>query len=203
MLPESLVELLTGPWGLVLMCVLVLGDAFLVVVPGEIAVTALGALAVTAGSPPLWTVITLAGAAAWCGDLLCYLVGRQVGTTRWRWMRSPRVAAALEWAAGRLRTGTATVLFTARFVPFARLAVNLTAGATRVPLGAYAPLAALAALGWSAYQAAIGATVAALLPGGAIVAVPVSIAVALAVGALIDVFSSKVRRARSSSRSSG
>ncbi len=37
---------------------------------------------------------------------------------------------------------TAPALFTARFVPFARLAVNLTAGASRVPAARYLAVAA-------------------------------------------------------------
>jgi hypothetical protein len=46
---DLLTEALTSPWSLVLMSVLVVGDAFFVVVPGEVAVTALGALSVTSG----------------------------------------------------------------------------------------------------------------------------------------------------------
>ncbi len=99
--------------------------------PGEAAVTAFGALAVANGTPPLFAVILVAGAAAFCGDLCCYLVGRAVGVERWAWMRGPRVRAALEWARARLERNAAVVLFTARFVPFARLAVNLAAGAAR------------------------------------------------------------------------
>ncbi|MDF2561494.1 MAG: hypothetical protein K0R99_2940 [Microbacterium sp.] len=183
---DLLAEALTGPWSLVVMSLLVLGDAFFVVVPGEIAVTALGALAVTSGTPPLWTVIVCAAAAATVGDVCCYLIGRIVGTDRWRLMRAPRVQQALGWARRRLDGGTATVLFTARFVPFARLAINLVAGASRIHPPRYLVLVALAATGWALYQAAVGAAVAAILPGGPLIAVPVSIVVALGLGLLLD-----------------
>ena len=168
------------------MGLLVLGDAFFVVVPGEIAVTALGALAVTTGAPPLWAVVVCAAAAATVGDACCYLVGRTVGVDRWRWMRAPRVQQALGWARYRLDKGTATVLFTARFVPFARLAINLVAGASRIHPPRYLALVALAATGWALYQAAVGAAIAAILPGGPVIAVPVSIVVALGLGVLLD-----------------
>ena len=191
---EVLAEAASGPWALVLMSLLVFGDAFLVVVPGEVAVTALGALAVVSGTPPLWVVIGCAAAAAALGDASCYLIGRFVGTERWRWMRVPRVRQALDWARQRLDAGTATVLFTARFVPFARLAINLVAGASRLHPPRYLALVATAALAWAAYQASIGAAVAAILPGGALVAVPASIVVAVCLGLLIDVI---VRRVRS------
>lgn len=175
------------------MSLLVVGDAFFVVVPGEVAVTALGAIAVTTGSPPLWAVVVCAAVAATLGDACCYLIGRSVGTQRWRWMRAARVQQALMWARRRLDSGTATVLFTARFVPFARLAINLVAGASRIHAPRYLALIALAATGWALYQAAVGAVVAALLPGGPVVAVPVSIVLAIGLGALIDLC---VRRTR-------
>ncbi|PCE13815.1 hypothetical protein AUC47_06735 [Microbacterium sp. SZ1] len=176
------------------MSVLVLGDSFFVVIPGEIAVTALGAIASTAGSPPLWSVIACAGAAAFLDDVACYLIGRTVGTERWRWMRGPRVQQALAWARRRLDTGTASVLFTARFIPFARLAVNLVAGASRLHPLRYLCLAAVAAVGWGAYQASVGAVVALVVPGGPVVAVIVSVGAALALGAAIDVVTTRVRR---------
>lgn len=184
---DLLTASLSSPWSLVLMSLLVVGDAFFVVVPGEVAVTALGAVAVTTGSPPLWAVVLCAAVAATVGDACCYLIGRSVGTQRWRWMRVPRVQQALAWARRRLDGGMATVLFTARFVPFARLAINLVAGASRIPPSRYLALVALAATGWALYQAAVGAAVAAILPGGPLVAVPVSIVLAIGLGALIDV----------------
>ncbi|KQY76494.1 hypothetical protein ASD13_09950 [Microbacterium sp. Root1433D1] len=184
---DLLTASLSSPWSLVLMSLLVVGDAFFVVVPGEVAVTALGAIAVTTGSPPLWAVVLCAAVAATVGDACCYLIGRSVGTQRWRWMRLPRVQQALAWARRRLDGGMATVLFTARFVPFARLAINLVAGASRIPPPRYLALVALAATGWALYQAAVGAAVAAILPGGPLVAVPVSIVLAIGLGALIDV----------------
>lgn len=196
MLPDALDALLTGPWGLVIMCLLVVGDAFVVVLPGEVAVTALGALAVAHGSPPLWIVILCAAAAAFAGDIGCYLIGRLAGTERWRWMRAPKVRGALDWARSRLDSGAATVLFTARFIPFARLAINLVAGASRLHPVRYLSVVAIAALGWAAYQAAIGAVVAAIVPGGPVVAIIVSIVVAVGIGVLIDVVVSRLRRRR-------
>ncbi|CAH0126704.1 putative membrane protein Rv0364 [Microbacterium oxydans] len=191
---ELLAATPTGPWSLALMALLVLGDAFFVVIPGEIAVTALGALAVSSGTPPLWAVILCAAAAAMLGDTACYLIGRFVGIERWRWMRAPRVRQALSWAQRRLDTGTATVLFTARFVPFARLAINLVAGASRIHPPRYFAVVALAATGWAAYQAAVGAAIAAILPGGPLVAIPVSIVVAIGIGLLIDLGTRRTRR---------
>lgn len=184
--PDVFLDAVDGPWALLVMALLVLGDAFFVVVPGEIAVTALGALSISTGSPPLWAVIACAAVAAAGGDLLCYAIGRWVGVDRWRWMHSAPAQRAQEWARGRLEADTAVVLFTARFIPFARLAVNLVAGATRLPIARYAGLVVVAATGWATYQAAIGAALAAVLPGGPVVAIIASVVIAVLIGALID-----------------
>nr|WP_154921234.1 VTT domain-containing protein [Microbacterium testaceum] len=189
-----------SPWALIGMAALVFADAFLVVVPGEAAVTAFGALAVSHATFPLASVIVVAGAAAFAGDACCYLVGRTVGVERWAWMRGPRVGAALEWARARLDRNAAVVLFTARFVPFARLAVNLAAGVARVNPGRYLGVAALAALAWAAYQAVIGAIVAAVVPGGPVVAVIVSIVVAVGIGVGIDLVLARRARRRAAAR---
>ncbi|MDW4573124.1 VTT domain-containing protein [Microbacterium sp. M3] len=183
---ELLSQVAQSPWALSVLFALVLGDAFLVVVPGEAAVTAFAALSVSTGEPGLGAVIVVATVAAVLGDAACYLVGRTIGLERWRWMRTRRVRAALAWARARLEQRAALVLFTARFVPFARLAVNLTAGATKVGAPRYLAIATAAALAWALYQALIGAAVAALLPGGPVVAVVVSVVLAVGIGLGID-----------------
>lgn len=186
MIDELLAQVSAGPWALPLLGLFVLGDAFLVVVPGEAAVTAAGALAVSTGSPPLAAVIGVAAVAAFTGDACCYLVGRRVGLERWGWMRRPRVSALFAWAAARLERRSATIMFTARFIPFARIAVTLTAGASRIPAPRFLGVCALAALAWAAYQALIGAVVAALVPGGPVVAVIVSVVLAVGLGLGLD-----------------
>lgn len=175
-----------GPWALVVLGLLVLADAFLVVVPGEAAVTAFAALGGATGSPPLAAVIAVAGAAAFVGDSCCYAMGRSLGLERWRWMRTPRVQSTFAWARRRLESRAGTVVFTARFIPFARIAVNLTAGASRVPAARFLPIVGVAALAWATYQALIGAVLARILPGGPVIAVVVSVAVALLIGAALD-----------------
>ena len=186
MVDDVLVNIGASPWALPMLFALVALDAFLVVVPGETAVTAFAALGVASGSPPLAAVVAVAAAAAFLGDALCYFIGRRVGLERWRWMRGPRAQAAFAWARRRLDRSTAAIVFTARFIPFARLAVNLTAGASRVPAPRYLAIAAAAATGWAAYQSFVGAIVAWIIPGSTVVAVLVSIAVALALGVALD-----------------
>lgn len=183
---ELLTEIARSPWALPLLFALVLGDAFLVVIPGEAAVTAFGALAVSQQQPPLLAVVAVAAVAALTGDAACYAAGRTIGLDRWRWMRTSRAQAAFAWSRARLERRAALVLFTARFIPFARLAVNLTAGATRLAAPRYLAVAGLAALAWAVYQALIGAVVATIVPGGPVVAVVVSVVFAVGLGLAID-----------------
>jgi membrane protein DedA with SNARE-associated domain len=190
---ELIAGLAANPWALVVLAGVVFADAFLVVVPGEVAVTALGSVAVAQGLPPLWAVILIGGAAAFAGDVCCYLIGRLLHPRSWRVMQRPSLQRALDLAARRLRTHAATAVFTARFIPFGRLAVNLSAGAAMVPALRYLPIAAVAATAWAAFQALIGAAIASIIPGGTVVAVIVSIVIALAVGWTVDVVLARVR----------
>lgn len=105
--------------------------------------------------------------------------------------------AALAWARARLERRAALVLFTARFVPFARLAVNLTAGATKVAAPRYLAIAGVAAFAWALYQALIGAVVASVLPDGPVVAVVASVVLAVGIGLGIDaILARRLRRTR-------
>ncbi|MET0673865.1 MAG: VTT domain-containing protein [Microbacterium pygmaeum] len=197
MVEEMLAQLASSVWALPVLFLLVLGDALLVIIPGETAVTAFAALSVAQGQPSLVGVVAVAATAALSGDVICYLIGRRTGLDRWAWMRRPRVVAAFGWARTRLDRSTAAVLFSARFIPFGRLAVNLTAGASRVPAPRYVLFAAGAAVVWALYQAFIGAVVARLLPGSPLLAVVVSIVVALVAGLLLDaVLARRWRRPR-------
>lgn len=197
MTEDLLSQMAASAWALPALFALVLGDAFLVVIPGEAAVTAFGALSVTTGSPPLVAVIAVAALAATLGDAACYLIGRTVGLERWAWMRTRRARNAFGWARARLDARVGTIVFTARFIPFARLAVNLTAGASRTPAGRYLLVVAGAATMWATYQALIGALIAQLLPGGPVTAVIVSVIVAVALGAACDTLLARRRRRRS------
>lgn len=197
MFADLLAGVAAGPWALPVLFALVFADAVLVVVPGEVAVTATGALAAATGTPSLAAVIAVAAVAAFCGDALCYGVGRVAGVDRWRWMRHRRIRAGFDRAGARLSRGTATVVFTARFIPFARLAVNLTAGATKVPAARYLGTVAVAASAWAVYQAVVGAAVGSLLPGQPLLAVALSVIVAIALGVTIDVAATRWRGRRS------
>ncbi|GAA1747675.1 DedA family protein [Agromyces humatus] len=175
-----------SPWLVPTLFALVVGDAFLVVLPSETAVVALGALGTATGAPSWWLIIPVAAAGAVVGDALCYLIGRRVGLDRWRWQREGRVGAAIARVRRAVHRRTAVLVFTARYVPFARIAVNLAAGAGRVPLRRYLPLSAAAGLAWACYNVAIGAVIGSAFSDNPILAVAISIPLAIMLGLLVD-----------------
>jgi len=175
-----------SPWVLPVLFALVVGDAFLVVLPSETLVVALGALSASTGSPALGLVVPVAAAGAVIGDLACYLIGRRVGLDRWRWQRRGRIRRALERASATVHRRTAVLVFTARYVPFARIAVNLAAGAGRVPLRRYLPLSLGAGISWACYNVTVGALVGSAFGDQPLLATVISMPVAIALGLGID-----------------
>lgn len=109
-------------------------------------------------------------------------------------IRSPRVQSVFAWAATALNRRAALVIFVARYIPYGRVAVNLVAGSTGFAYRRYLPLSALACTAWALYNVALGATVGAWLGENPILAVIVSVVVAVAVGLLIDAI--RARRER-------
>ena len=183
---------------------LVVADAFLVVIPGEVAVAALGALAASTGTPSFWLLIPVAAAGALTGDLACYGIGRWVGIDRWRWQREGRTGAAIARVRDVVLRRPAALIFTARYIPFARIAVNLSVGAAKLPLSRYLVLAAIAGIGWALYQVGVGTIFGTVFRDQPILAVLCSIVVAVTLGLVVDriVAAIQVARARRSARAS-
>lgn len=135
-----------SPWAAFAMLALVVLDAFLVVVPGETAVVALAAASAPSGFATIAGITGLAWLGAMIGDGACFALGRTAGLERWRWQRRPAVRRVVNRVRGVIHRRPASLIFTARYVPFARIAVNMTAGASGLPVRIFAPLSALAGL---------------------------------------------------------
>ena len=109
-------------------------------------------------------------------------------------MCRPGCVAVFAWAARALERRAAVVILTARFVPFGRIAVNLTAGATRFRFGRFLPLNVIAGSGWSLYNALIGVLFGNWFRDNPVLAVVLSIIVAVGRGLLVDQLSAKIAR---------
>jgi membrane protein DedA with SNARE-associated domain len=183
-----------SPWVLPIVALLTILDAFLVIVPSETVVVALATLSVSSGTPNLVLLIIVAAIAAMIGDSLTFALGRRLGTPMLARVRSSRVQSVFAWARTALDRRAALVIFIARYIPYGRVAVNLVAGSTGFAYRRYLPLSALACTAWAIYNVALGATVGAWLGDNPILAVVVSVVLAIAIGLLIDAI--RVRRER-------
>lgn len=193
---QWLVDLAASPWLLAVLYLLVVADAFLVLLPSETAVVALAALSASSGGPVPVVVIAVAAAGAVTGDLVCYLIGHRIGLDRWAWQRRGRVARAIERARSAIVTRPAVLLFTARYLPFARIAVNLTAGAGGLPVRRFLPLTAGAGVCWALYNVAVGSVAGAILADQPLLALAVSVVVAVILGLAVDAAIRTVSRYR-------
>jgi len=157
------------------------------------------AAAATAASGGDVNVILLGvvgGLGAVLGDNIAYRLGRAAGTERFRWMRRSRVVAAFDASARALERGGAGLILGARYVPVGRVAVNMTAGAVRYPWRRFLPLSVISGFTWAAYSIVIGMIAGNWLKGNPFLSVVIGIAIALAIGIVIDRIIAWRRRAR-------
>lgn len=161
-------------------------DGFFPPLPSESAVVALAAIAVSAGKPDLWALFAVAAAGAFLGDNIAYSLGRHGGLARLRHPERPRVKRALDWADRELSRRGAMIIVAARYIPVGRVAVNLTAGATRFPWLRFAALDLVAAVTWSAYSIGIGTVAGRWLHDAPLLAAAIGVALAVLLGWLID-----------------
>ena len=202
-LTAFILALAASPWIYPLTFALTVADAFVVVLPSETVVVALGALAGSSGQPALWILVPVAALAAVIGDSLTFAIGRGIGGHRPSWMRGLRIQGALDWAGTALQRRAVVVLLTARFVPFGRIAVNLTAGASGFPYRRFLAITAVAGLAWALYNVAVGALFGAVFTQLPLVAVGVSIVVAIGLGLLADGISARVSARRAARDADG
>lgn len=195
-LNEAIVGAAGAPWVLLALFGLCVLDGFFPPIPSETVVVGLAAVGVATGTPSLWVIIPIAAAGATVGDSLAYWIGRRVGTQRFAWMRTPRVQATIERATAQLHRRSAAYLLTARYIPVGRVAVNMTAGATRLPFRRFLPLIALAGLSWAAYNAAVGAIAGVWVQDNPLLGIVIAVALAMLVGLGLDRLAQRRERRR-------
>lgn len=145
------------PWAYAVVVLLCLLDGFFPPIPSESVVVAVAALAVSNGPVALGLLVAAAAAGAFLGDNIAYLLGRRIGINRFAWMRRPVMQRAFAKAGTELEQRAVSMILVARFLPVARVAVNLTAGATRYPQRKFMAVSALSATLWAIYSVVIGA----------------------------------------------
>ncbi len=173
-------------WIVPLVMLFCLIDGFFLFLPSETAIVALAAISSKFGEPNIWLLLAGGAIGAVMGDNIAYLMGRKLGVTRFRWMRRPRVARAFEWARMELDKRGAILIFTARYIPVGRIAVNFTAGATHFPWKKFFWLDFAAAVTWSGYSVAIGAFAGRWVHNNPLLGVGIAICFAIIMGFIVD-----------------
>jgi len=181
------------PWVLILVLVCCIIDGFFPPVPSESVVVGLAAVAATVDVPNPLLLAGVAAAGAFVGDNIAYLLGRRVGTTRWSWMRGPRMQAAFRWAGRELRKRPASLILVARFVPIGRVAVNLTAGVTHYAHLRFVGLTILSASLWAGYSVTIGLFFGQWFENNHVLGAAIAIVCAVALGIVVDLVINRLR----------
>ncbi len=194
MLTTLVTDLAASPWVYLVVLAVCVIDGFFPPVPSETVVVGAATVSVATGQPNLLLLIGMAAAGAIIGDNIAYQLGRVVGTDRFRWMRTKRIISAVDWARRGLDRRGALLIFTARYIPVGRIAVNMTAGATGYPLRRFLPLSIAAGITWAAYSAIFGIVAGQWLHDQPLLAIVLAIVVAAVIGAVVDAVLRRILR---------
>jgi membrane-associated protein len=192
---DFLTALAGSPWAYAVMAGILIIDGFFPFVPGETGVVTLAALGASGHGPVVWIVLLVAIVATMLGDGIAFLIGRTVGIDRWAWMRRPRVARAFAWAAAGLLRRPTVFLMVAKFVPFARVAVTMTAGAGRLRVRRYLPISFVASAVYTSYHVVVAVVAGTAFASMPLLGAGVAIVAVILFGVLFEVIGMRTRRA--------
>jgi membrane protein DedA with SNARE-associated domain len=192
---ELILQTVASPWLYAVLLAVTVIDGFFPPVPSETVLVAAAAVLTSTGD--LWALIPLgliAALGAAIGDNIAFGLGRRLGTTRWAWMRRPRVASAFAHAERALEQRSAALILGARYIPVGRVAVNMSAGALGFPWRRFLPLSVVAGTSWSALSLTIGLLAGSWVKEQPLVSAGIGIVVALVIGLIVDRVTAARRR---------
>ncbi|MCX7522783.1 VTT domain-containing protein [Microbacterium sp. STN6] len=199
---DFILQAAASPWLLLVMFATAIVDGFFPPIPSETVLVAAAAVAAAAGAfPTVLLLCMVAATGATIGDNLAFGIGRVAGSTRFRWMRRPRIAAAFGRAQLSLEHRAAPLILGARFIPVGRVAVNISAGALGFSWRRFLPLSAIAGATWAAYSATIGILAGKWLGDQPLLGAVIGVVVALVIGLVLD-RAAAARRRRAAAASS-
>lgn len=189
-------QAVASPWLYLIIFATAVIDGFFPPIPSETVLVAAAAVAASTGDTDLVLLVSLAALGAFIGDNVAYAIGRSVDTTRFVWMRRPRVAAAFARARSTLTRSGAPLILGARYIPVGRVAVNMSAGALGYPWRRFLPVSMVAAACWAIYSVAIGLLAGKWFVDQPLLSALVGVAAALIIGVAIDRVTAMRRRRR-------
>lgn len=174
------------PWIYPVLLVFFFIDGFATILPSETAIVGLSALSLHNGQPNLWILGGTALVGAMAGDNMAYMLGRKIGLNRWKWMRRPKVRKMFAWAQYELDKRGAVLIFTARYIPWGRVAVNYVAGQTGFRHRTFFFLDAFACVTWVCYSIGIGLLAGQWVHNNPLLGVGIAVAFAVILGIVVD-----------------
>ena len=145
-----------SPWVYLALFAFAAIDGFFPIVPSESLVITAGVFAAS-GEPNLAGVIVVSALGAFTGDHISYFLGRTAGGRMLRRAKpGSKKAKGFERAGRLLADRGGTILIVCRYIPGARTAITLTAGAVRYRLRSFSFFDGIAALSWGTYSALVG-----------------------------------------------
>lgn len=193
-LNELIMQAIASPWLYLVLFAVTIIDGFFPPVPSETVLVAAAAVAASTGDGNLLLLGLVAAVGAAIGDNIAFAIGLRMGTTRFAWMRRPRVAATFAYAQTALERRSATLILGARYIPVGRVAVNMSAGALAFPWRRFLPLSLVAGLSWSIFSLGIGLLAGAWIKDQPLLSAGLGIVVALVIGVVIDRIAAARRR---------
>lgn len=161
-------------------------DGFFPPIPSEAALVGLAALSVSGEQTNLPVLLLVAALGAFGGDLVAYAIGTRIDVSRIPVLRRGRGRRSVLWAENALAHRGPSFILAARFIPIARVAVNVSAGALGYPRARFVALAAAGSVMWSLYSAALGIGAGSWLTGRPMLAVVVGVAGGIVIGVGVD-----------------
>ena len=180
------VALAASPWIFLVVFLFAAVDGFFPPIPSESVVIALAALGLSQGTPNVWLLVLVAALGAFTGDQIAFQIGSRVKGREPRLLRSGRAQSGVRRAEDLLARRGAAFIIAARFVPVARVAVNMTAGAVGYPRRRFIGLAAIASASWAVYAALIGIGAGAWFGSHLMLGIAVGVVGGVALGVVID-----------------
>ena len=187
-------QAIASPWLYLVLFTVTVIDGFFPPVPSETVLVAAAAVTASTGDGNLLLLGAVAAIGAAIGDNIAFVIGRRLGTTRFAWMRRPRVAATFAYAQQALDRRSATLILGARYIPVGRVAVNMSAGALGFPWRRFLPLSLIAGASWSVFSLAIGLLAGAWIKDQPLLSAGLGIVIALVIGFTIDRIAAARRR---------
>ncbi|WP_136056362.1 VTT domain-containing protein [Microbacterium sp. K24] len=202
-LNDIIMQAIASPWLYLVLFAVTIIDGFFPPIPSETVLVAAAAVAASSGDGNLLLLGIVAAIGAAIGDNIAFAIGRRLGTTRYPWMRRPRVAAAFAHAQTALDRRSATLILGARYIPVGRVAVNMSAGALGFRWRRFLPLSLIAGLSWSIFSLAIGLLAGAWIKDQPLLSAAFGVVIALVIGLVIDRVAAARRRRESVVRLAG